>query len=711
MYQTPVFRFCVTCVALAVLTTATRARAADDAKEKELLAVLQSDAPASEKAITCKRLAIYGGEDSVPALVALLPDRQLSSWARIALEAIPGPAADAALRKAAGELEGRLLVGVINSIGVRRDEGAVDHLVRRLKDSDADVASAAAVALGQVGNAQATRALEQSLAETQGSVRADVARAIILSAEQRLADGNAAEAVRLYDKIRATDLPEQRILEATRGAILARRSDGVPLLVELLRSHDKRRFGLGLNTTRAMSGRAVTEALVAELGQAAPDRQVLFIHALADRNDPAVMPTVLQAATGGPKTVRAAALQVLPQVGDASCVPALLKVAIEPDEELTQAAKAVLQKLEGKEVDRKIASRLAGADGKMREVLIELAGRRRIADTKTALLEAADDSDVQIRALALAALGRMVGLRDASVLITRVVSPKHAEDKEAAEEALRYACVRMPDREACARQLVAAMPQAKVPEQRTVLEILGAMGGQTALEAIAAAAKDQNRDIQDSASRLLGRWMTIDAAPVLLDLATSRESQYQIRALRGYIRIARQFEMPIKQRAQMCGNALQIAQRSEEKALLLPILEKYPSKDMLEMAIALAQIPELKDDATRISLQVVQRVDSSPDEYEKVLAQVGLDSMKVVINQAAYGAGSNFRDVTDVLRQHVKDLPLVILPNPSYNRSFGGDPTPGVEKKLKIEYTIDGKQGQVSLPENATIMLPLPKGR
>jgi HEAT repeat protein len=710
MYQTPFCRCCVACVVAAVLAITNPARAAGDAKEKQLLAVLQSDAPASQKAMTCKQLAIYGGDDSVPALAELLADRQLSSWARIALEAIPGPAADKALRKAAADLDGRLLVGVINSIGFRRDEGAIDTLVQRLKDSDEGVVSAAAVALGRVGNAQATRALEQSLADARGSVRTDVARAIILSAERRLADGNTAEAVRLYDKLRAADLPEQRILEATRGAILARRSDGVPMLVELLRSDDKRRFALGLTTTRAMLGPEVTRAIIAELRQAAPDRQVLFIHALADRNAAAVMPTVLQAATSGPKTVRVAALQVLPRVADASCVPALLKVAIEPDEELTQAAKVVLQKLEGKDVDQRIAARLGEADGKMREVLIELAGRRRIADAKSKLLEAADDSDAQIRAVALAALGRMVGLRDISVLITRVVSPKHPEDKRAAEEALRYACVRIPDREACAEQLVSAMPRAEVPARCTVLEVLAAMGGQTALETIGAAAKDQNRDLQDTASRLLGVWMTTDAAPVLLDLATSTESRHRIRALRGYIRIARQFELPVDERAQMCRNALRIAQRTDEKALLLPILEKYPSKEMLEMVVGLASIPELKDDATRISLVVVQKVSNSADEYEKVLAQLGLESMKVVINQAEYGAGSNFKDVTAVLRRHVKDFPLVVLRASSYNRSFGGDPAPGFEKKLKITYTINGKKGQVALPENATIMLPLPEG-
>ena len=69
-------------------------------KERELIAILKSKAPPEEKAIACKRLAIYGSSQAVPALAPLLLDKDLASWARIALEVIPGPAADAALRGA-----------------------------------------------------------------------------------------------------------------------------------------------------------------------------------------------------------------------------------------------------------------------------------------------------------------------------------------------------------------------------------------------------------------------------------------------------------------------------------------------------------------------------------------------------------------------------------------------------------------------------------
>ena len=155
MFRTRYFAVCTGLIAAAglLITVAqTCAAGADERQpahdqEATYLAVLRSDAPAPEKALACKGLAIYGGNDAVPALAPLLADEQLASWARIALQAIPGPAADDALRQAMGKLRGRLLIGVINSIAVRRDAKAADGLSQRLEDADPEVARAAAVAL------------------------------------------------------------------------------------------------------------------------------------------------------------------------------------------------------------------------------------------------------------------------------------------------------------------------------------------------------------------------------------------------------------------------------------------------------------------------------------------------------------------------------------------------------------------------------------
>lgn len=220
---------------LLAVSSARPAAAADSqssaaAKERELIRVLESNVPPAEKAIPCKELAIYGTKDAIPALAPLLADPQLASWARIALEAIPDPAADDALRDAMGKVQGRLLVGVINSIAVRRDSKAVSGLVKKLKDAEPEVASAAAVALGRIGGAEAAKTLKESLANAPAAVRPAVAEGCILCAEKLLSQGKSGDAVKLYDTVRAANVPRQKMLEATRGSILARQSAGLPLL-------------------------------------------------------------------------------------------------------------------------------------------------------------------------------------------------------------------------------------------------------------------------------------------------------------------------------------------------------------------------------------------------------------------------------------------------------------------------------------------------
>ena len=217
------------------------------------------------------------------------------------------------------------------------------------------------------------------------------------------------------------------------------------------------------------------------------------------------------------------------------------------------------------------------------------------------------------------------------------------------------------------------------------------MGGARALAAVGAAAKDANPEIQDTASRLLGEWMTVDAAPVLLDLATTAsDAKYEIRAMRGYIRLLRQFTMSDSQRAEMCRAALRAAKRDAEKQLILEVLERYPSIDTLKLAVEVAKTPSLKKEAAATSLAIAQKIGGKSVDVQKLLTQVGQGPVKVEILKAEYGAGTKFMDVTEVLRKHVRDFPLIVLPSPSYNASFGGDPAPSVVKQLRIQYRMNG---------------------
>jgi HEAT repeat protein len=591
--------------------------------EAELIAVLKSDASAAEKADACKQLSIRGSSEAVAVLAPLLSDEKLASWSRIALEAIPGQASDEALRKASESLQGRLLVGTINSLGVRRDAAAVELLIGRLKDADNDVASAAALALGRIGNPPATKALRAALAGEPVKARDAVAEGCVLCAERALEEGHAADAVAIYDEVRKAEVPWQRMLEGTRGAILARGKDGIPLLVEQLRSPHKGIFQIGLSTARELPGRDVDKALAAEVGNAVPERAALLIVAMADRRDTVELPAILKAAGSGPKPVRLAAITALGRVGDASCLSPLLNIAVEQDEEITQPAKTALAELP-KNVDADITARLANAQGKLYPVLIELVGRRRIEAT-AALVKALDHSDNVVRAAALTSLGETVPAKNLNILVAQVLSPKSADDAPVAQQALKAAAIRMPDREACAGELSAALDRAPASVKLVLLEIVANVGGTKALRAVGTAAKNTDPQLQDAASQHLGKWMTPDVAPVLLDLAKTGPVNFQVRSLRGYIRVARQMDVPDAERMEMFRIAFDTARQPAEQKLVLEVLKTRPKPtvDMLKFAVNAMQVPDVKDEASQAAQEIAKKLEKT-DEVRELLTKAGL---------------------------------------------------------------------------------------
>jgi HEAT repeat protein len=612
--------------------------------------VLQSDAPKSEKAITCKRLAIYGTEKSVPAVAPLLADKELSSWARIALEAIPGTAADTALRNALGNLEGRLLVGVINSIAVRRDAGAVDTLVQKLDDANGDVASAAAVALGHIGVEKAAKALTKSLAIAPVGVRSAVAEGCILCAERFLEHDRTAEAVKLYDTVRKADVPDQRHLEAIRGAILARQSAGLALLIEQLQSEDKKKFGIGLRTARELGGRKVTEALAVELDRLSPDRRPLLLLALADRSDSAVLPIVQKTAQSSSKNLRITAINILIHLGDVSCVPILLEAAIEDDAKLEQAAMETLVRLPGKDVDVDILARLPQSRGKLRQVLIELAGQRQISGARPAVVSSLQDSDTGIRGAAVRTISIIGQDPETANLVKLLENTKNSSERADIRKALLAISGRCGAK--CIPHLK-PLTQSLDNELHIIgLRALAIIGGPEALAAVKSAIESAEPPVQDEAVRILSNWPynwpdDSEAGQTLLKLATSaKKMQHQVLGVRGYLQYIRgNKKLGNEQKVAKVKETLSHIKRPEEKQQAIAVLGETPSASSLELLTNLAEDSAVVEEAysamVRIAAKDIQGV--SKDQRREVLKTVAEKSKNNSTRQRARKTLSRLR--------------------------------------------------------------------
>jgi HEAT repeat protein len=364
------------------------------AQEDRLLAVLRADASPQEKSDACRELARIGSRQAVPALAPLLADETLSHMARFALEPIADPAVDEAFRDALGKVKGQLLVGIISSIGVRKDPAAVQPLAEFLTDSDPAVAQAAAHALGGIGGT-AVPVLEGVLSASSGANQLAVCDGLLRCAEAT----SGAAALAIYDKLRALpDLPLQLRVAALRGSIKNGGAGGLPLLVEAIRSEAYVPAADAIGISMELTGPEVTRALIGEISEASEPKKILLLQALGCRGDSTALPklSIMAMVTSGSADRRIAALHSIMQFADPSTLPVLAELVKVPEAAIAGEALAGLVGFRGKEADAVLLGLLDDSDPKVRTAVIGAIGQRRIATAIPRLLEEAGNADAEV---------------------------------------------------------------------------------------------------------------------------------------------------------------------------------------------------------------------------------------------------------------------------------------------------------------------------
>ncbi|GAB6167091.1 hypothetical protein JCM19992_30910 [Thermostilla marina] len=572
-------------LAAAAFSTAVPAFAQITETSDELIAILQSaDADLHAKAVACKKLAVVGDAKAVPVLAELLTDPKLSHYARFGLEPNPSPTADEALRAALDKVDGRLLAGVVNSIGVRKDAGAIDKLKELSTSDDAQVVSATAHALAQIATAESADVLKEMLAATNPTTRAASADGALMAAERLAEKGDTPAALDLLKAVEEADVPEYCLVAATQGLIVYGGDAGLEVLAEQLASTEKHFFRVGLKAARLV-GTDASKVVQAQLDKESGTRALVLLATLAEIDPDAALPIVRSVADNGEKENRLDALRLLAAIGKPEDLPIMLKAAQSDDEDLARVGYESLVTIRGAEIDRAIIAGLQQAEGKTRLMLLKAAGDRYLTQAADAIVPLLSSKDDETRHAAIQAAGTTFEAPQLPKLIALLTSTQNSEERDLIKESLRNAVRRMPSPDACSELLIGTMADASDDAKVEILELLAAVGGEKALQAVAEAANSDNETLKDAGTRLLGEWMSAEAADELLAIAKADpRGKYGIRCLRGYIRIARQLNVPPRERLAMCKAALEVAARDDERILVLDVLQRNPSKATLDLA-------------------------------------------------------------------------------------------------------------------------------
>ncbi|HPD14769.1 MAG TPA: HEAT repeat domain-containing protein [Planctomycetota bacterium] len=576
----------------------------DPALRRELekhLAALVADKQASPDArsFACRQLMMMGTAASVPALATLLPDEQLSHMARYALQPMPCPEAGKALRDALATTKGATLVGIVNSVGERRDAEAVSALVKLLKDADAAVALAAARALGKIAGDDAAKALAAARAGASGAMLQTVTDGWLRCADAYLAAGQKDKAKAIYEPLYSDKEPKSVRAAALRGLVAVGGADAIALILKPLQSGDPAMQGVAVSFIRDVPGAEATKAFAAELPKLAPAAQALVLEALATRGDRAATPAVVAATSHQDERVRIAALQALAGLGDAAVVPLLVKAAAGDKAPEADAARASLNVLKGDGVNAAILAELKRADAKGRAELIKTLAARRAEDTVPELLRCAEDEDEGVRREAFTAIGKLANDKTFPALVALLVRAKGDEALKAAERAVLTVARDLKDEAGRADALVAALAKATPAGKAAVLRVLGRFGGDKALAAVRAAVGDADASVQDAALRTLADWP--DAAPADDLLKTVRETKnetHRVLALRGYVRmLALPSDRPIEDVLKRYDEAMKLTTRAEEKKQVLAMMAELRHPAVLKALEPYAADAALKAEA------------------------------------------------------------------------------------------------------------------
>jgi len=589
-----------------------------------LVAILKSNESSDfDKAVACKRLAVVGTADAVPILAQMLLDAKFSHYARYALEPIPTPVVDDALREALLQADGGVRLGILNSIGVRRDTKAVPLVTSLLDHNHPAVVDAAASALGRIANVESTEILMKALQSEKASTRRAVGDALLICGEILKREGNTDLAIKVFDAVRSADVSKPIRLAAIRGAVLTRGSNGADLLKELLHADDSAVFELALRIVREMKSAEATRELISSLGNAPEERQAQIVAALADAGVEEALPAIRKAVGGARGVLQLAAIRAIAKCGNSSDIPALLQVAKSDDAPAAAEAKIALASLGGEDVAEALTESLQKEDARGRLILLEVVGQRRTVAASSVVRELLQSNDPAIRMAAIRTLGNLGQDEDVRLLMERLTGSSSEEEIAALKEALQAACQRVRDREAVAGTLIQYLGKTSGSTRRNVLEILGGLGGPTALAAVADAARSQDADLQDAATAVLGNWLSPDVAPVLWDLIQKNAApQYRVRLIRGYIRVARQFNVPDAERLAMCRNALQVSDRPDERRLVMDVLRRNPSAEGLALAVSELARPGMQAAACDAIVTIAEKLNKDVPGLREALTQV-----------------------------------------------------------------------------------------
>lgn len=590
------------------------------------------------------QLERIGKAESVPVLTKLMSDEDKNTrdYARRALEKNPDAGATKALLKELDRAkEAGWRIGLINALGTREASSAVPSLARGLRDSDPNVARAAATALAKIGGQEGAMTLFTALSRPEPGATA-AAQGLLDMAGSLVADNHADGAARLYGAVyewagKTKDVPLGIRVAVATGLIGTDADRGVKEAVKLIQDANPKMRQAAIQGARLSPSKAVAQALTALLPKLKSDAQVQVLGLIGDRKDTSAEAAVVQVLASEDEAVALAAAQALSQLGTETSASTLFDAAVNGRGSVQKAALSGLVVMSGPQAEALIQAKAASGDAKARAVAITLLGQRRSEGTAKLLLTYAAEADETVSAAAFQA---MVNVADAIDLATLADLAVKSNGTPGAITALKAVLTKAQDKEAAGKVVIDQMNKAQGQTKLALLSSLPSVGGAAALKAVTDAAQSSEQATRDAGIRTLSEWPDYEAVPALIDIASNAQTPLNsyVLAVRGALKLIALPQQPmgprmgrpmdpaqVESRAGLCVKLFEQARRIEEKRQAVAALATLPCERSANQLLELVKDESLKNEAALAAVNLAGAMLRTDRQAAQELAKKVLD--------------------------------------------------------------------------------------
>ena len=617
------------------------ARPGAEAERAELAGILAAKAtdpavPQPACVWVVRQLEYIGAAESVAALTTLLSGQnaELKECARRALEKNPSPAATESLRaalKQGGETV--WIIGLLQSLGERRDAAAVELIKPHLGSKE--TAPAASSALGKIADSNAVAALWEAYDRS----ITGAADGLVMAGNRLLSAGDKAAAKDVFNHLYLAGAPESGAAAQTtkrpvlpiqvRSAALIGWATADPKSVAsfiqsgLQQPQPELQFAAVTAAAVAYGKTGVSAALASLLPKLPPTARVYVLRVL----DASAEKQVIAAASDSDQSVQLAALERLGQIGSAASIPVLFKTAVAGSSGAQKIAALALERIPDAGAGAAIAKLAGEGDAGSRAVAINALAGRYDQTAAPALLKYAAESDPEVSAAACAGLAKLGTENELEGLIQLVLAGK----TPCATAALQAVASRATDKTAAAQKLIAQAKTAQPGQLAPIFDILAMLGGKEALVTVSTAAASSNADVKDAAIRALANWPDFLATQSLLVIATAPYTTrvHNVLAVQAVARLVKSSEKELAAaRLKAALAAMNAAARDEERKLLLSAVASVPDRTAGEALKPFLSVPKYQKDAGLAALtlaEALRRADKpTAIDLAKAVKQAGL---------------------------------------------------------------------------------------